>query len=166
MLSKGTLGVDVAVSDADIAASLVVLDPNGEIWRAFVVRDEMKNQWRLYVENRGVSVLAGAYEKGEVVAALARRHVRDKFGPNVRPQVDTFDQIVGRNAESVIPVCFNDAARRLGQKHCGYCPFRSQCCAEVEAFVPVEQDLEEPNEVLMARLREKVAKMYGGGGAT
>lgn len=142
------------VSEAQIVASLVVDTAEGP-WRAYATKGE-QGIWRLYIENRSVSVLACEYHKGQDVAKLARQYAKDKFGAYVQPRVDTFDRLVGRDAASVVPTCYQNRDRKPEEKACRTCPYESRC----ESGLPDEFDqvggADEPDELLMARLKRKL----------
>lgn len=147
------------VAEAQITAVLAVETPEGRTWRAFATKDDAG--WRLYIENDGVPVLAGVYENGKAVAKLARNYMREKFGSHVVPKIDTFDVLIGRDSVSVLPMCFDNPKLCPADRDCALCPYHRRCGLGVRPAELV--DPEEPEEVLMARLRVKVAATYGEG---
>jgi hypothetical protein len=132
-----------------ISALLSVELPDGGVWRIFCTED--KGIYSLYVENRGVTVFAKALTDKVRIRELAYSYAKVKFGSHVLFLQDTFAHWdVGK---VVRPDCYKKP-EVMESGLCLDCKFMDDCRRKY--------DLEEPDTLLIERVRQKVRERYNG----
>lgn len=160
------------VSDPKASAEVCYSLPDGTLWEARVYKRAPDDGrpigcWELRLGPK--KTLAGTFVNGKALIKFIRQKAEEKLGRDATPVFDTLHKIKNRDGRSVVPDCYNpmqdEASDHEGRgfPECVACPYRSQC-GEPSAHpktIPAE-DVKEPEEVFLARLKAKIKARYGG----
>ena len=152
----------------DVIAELRYSFDNTE-WAAVVTRDTEGLSvpcFRLWYQRGEQFQKSGMFSDGTTLAAYIRKQAAENFKGAI-PAIDTLERLKGRSAASVVPECFRVHAR---MSKCQTCPYAADCFDELDRTDlkwivkhepgPDEQ-MEEPEEVFVKRLQDKVDERWG-----
>lgn len=144
-------------------------------WAAVVTKDTDDGGspcFRLWFQRGERFQKSGLFPDGTKLAAYIRAQAAETFKDSM-PCIDTLDKLRFKTAASVVPDCFRTHAR---MPHCRICPYKGECFEELkgeDGHINWRPDIntgpedppegaEEPEDVFLKRLRDKVTDKWGG----
>jgi hypothetical protein len=138
-------------------------------WEAMVERAGKGEGFSLKIghwrNNDPIYKEAGTFQTGAAVVKYVRDLASKKFS-GWKPTVDTLDSIRHRTAQSIVPDCYTAVPLELGLggkgfQGCPTCPYHSGCGDPALVDLASVGKLEEDDTNFLARLKGKIASVYG-----
>jgi hypothetical protein len=138
---------------------------DGKVFVAEVFKTD--DGWRLRTGRGTRMVESGTFVNGKALVKFLDKKAAEVL-PGVKPTVSTLSKLKGRDAATLIPECYDSegvvVSGGKGFPVCLTCPYRLKCGEPlVHSTLEPELEVEESEDVFIARLRKAIRLKYGDG---